>query len=197
MQLTVDCFCVDYRESPQTRSKIKVIIDSPPLHQALYSHYIYYLNLDRHECKRKVGNSWEVTNTQLRRSGVVVTIALWQRRWLLPISSHITTQSGSANPSPPNGNLQVAGDGAGLSPVAVTQSSREPFVPISKQYSGNPVTCGNFLFQCCLLFDQQPTQSSDKSWIAFIIRFCLVGYLYGLQHFGKGISYLWPLACIV
>lgn len=48
---------------------------------------------------------------------------------------------------------------------------KEPFVPPPEHYSGDVGSCGRFLLQCSLVFNQQPSSyPSDKSRIAYIIN---------------------------
>uniref|UniRef100_A0A8D0CUG7 Gypsy retrotransposon integrase-like protein 1 n=1 Tax=Sander lucioperca TaxID=283035 RepID=A0A8D0CUG7_SANLU len=48
---------------------------------------------------------------------------------------------------------------------------REPFVPAPERYDGNMGTCGDFLTQCSLVFEQQPlTYASERSRIAYLIN---------------------------
>ncbi|KAK6295546.1 hypothetical protein J4Q44_G00347720 [Coregonus suidteri] len=48
---------------------------------------------------------------------------------------------------------------------------REPFVPAPERYDGNMGTCGDFLTQCSLVFEQQPlTYASERARIAYLIN---------------------------
>ncbi|XP_057703565.1 protein LDOC1-like [Corythoichthys intestinalis] len=52
----------------------------------------------------------------------------------------------------------------------VATSLREPNIPHPARYGGEPGSCGQFLHQCSLVFDQQPlTYSSDRSRVAFVM----------------------------
>lgn len=67
-------------------------------------------------------------------------------------------------------------------PAAPFGISREPFIPTPASYSGDLGTCGHFLHQCPLVFDQQPlTYLTDKSRIAFVMSL-----LYDASDLGVG-----------
>lgn len=51
-----------------------------------------------------------------------------------------------------------------------TSSPRERFIPVSARYSGDLGTCAQFLLQCTLVFNQQPSNyPTTQSKTAFII----------------------------
>ncbi|KAJ0055221.1 hypothetical protein NL108_012724 [Boleophthalmus pectinirostris] len=55
-------------------------------------------------------------------------------------------------------------------PAPPSLAQREPHIPTPGRYAGDLGSCGRFLLQCSLVFDQQPlTYASDKSRIAFVI----------------------------
>ncbi|XP_055015782.1 uncharacterized protein LOC129410863 [Boleophthalmus pectinirostris] len=68
---------------------------------------------------------------------------------------------------PPAGQPQAA-DQPPVQPP--TSAAREPHIPTPERYSGDLGSCGQFLLQCSLVFDQQPnTYHTDKSRISFLI----------------------------
>ena len=79
--------------------------------------------------------------------------------------SQISNQLSAAT-APPS----QSGTPQGFSPPPASAAAREPHIPTPERYSGNLGTCGQFLLQCSLVFDLQPTTyNTDKSRIAFII----------------------------
>ena len=55
-------------------------------------------------------------------------------------------------------------------PAGPALAAREPHVPTPERYAGDLGACGRFLFQCNLVFAQQPgTFHSDQSRIAYIM----------------------------
>lgn len=74
------------------------------------------------------------------------------------LSTHLTAPS-------PTPTVQAA---ASTPPTAMP--AREPFIPTPERFSGDLGSCGRFLLQCALVFEQQPhTYASDKSRISFIL----------------------------
>lgn len=70
--------------------------------------------------------------------------------------SVLTTQQSYANAAPPP------------TPAVLP---REPFVPAPERYYGDMGTCGDFLTQCSLVFEQQPqTYTTERSRIAYLIN---------------------------
>lgn len=83
--------------------------------------------------------------------------------------SQLTTQLSTAasSPQPPSGTQQAPAPAPGQ---PASPATREPHIPTPERYSGDLGTCGQFLLQCSLVFDLQPsTYCTDKSRIAFLI----------------------------
>lgn len=82
--------------------------------------------------------------------------------------NQVATQlSALADPVPPS-SPPVPVPPEAASP-AQPYNPREPFIPTPDRYSGELGSCSQFLYQCSLVFDQQPlTYSSDRSKIAFV-----------------------------
>lgn len=77
------------------------------------------------------------------------------------VASQLSTNPPSVTPPPSQPSP---------TPAAPFGISREPFIPTPASYSGDLGTCGHFLHQCPLVFDQQPlTYLTDKSRIAFVM----------------------------
>lgn len=57
------------------------------------------------------------------------------------------------------------------SPTTTPHQPRKPYIPIPASYSGDLGICSQFLYQCSLVFSQQPaTYPSDQAKVAFISR---------------------------
>uniref|UniRef100_A0A8C9X8K7 CCHC-type domain-containing protein n=1 Tax=Sander lucioperca TaxID=283035 RepID=A0A8C9X8K7_SANLU len=82
--------------------------------------------------------------------------------------SALTTQ---VNAAPPVQGIQTAPSPTPPVFPALPAQIREPFVPAPERYDGNMGTCGDFLTQCSLVFEQQPlTYASERSRIAYLIN---------------------------
>ena len=78
----------------------------------------------------------------------------------------VTTVSRMASPATPPAPPPAPVDHSVPPPTL----SRKTFIPTPARYSGELGTCGQFLHQCTLVFEQQPlTYATDKSKIAFIM----------------------------
>ncbi|KAJ0039438.1 hypothetical protein NL108_014181 [Boleophthalmus pectinirostris] len=81
--------------------------------------------------------------------------------------NQLAAQLSPVLPSPPVGQPQPPAPSPVQPPVS---SAREPHIPTPERYSGDLGSCGQFLLQCSLVFDQQPhTYHTDKSRISFLI----------------------------
>lgn len=77
------------------------------------------------------------------------------------VSTHLPSVPSAAKPSSSENTVPSA---------APVTTFREPHMPTPERYSGELGSCGRFLLQCSLVFDQQPTTfASDKSKIAFVV----------------------------